>query len=407
MTSVNFAKGKIYGVLRARVVADNGEDHSHKTDESHYNLISVDDEQSQTVEKYQINIDIQSLQSANVKCIIIDPFVNTSIPFSNIPIGFTPLQSDDNDNIALDFIRRPIFDIDLLTKSQALTANEIAIQLDNYFKTNQPNIFVFGTKYDDGHTIETNHYGLQRAIKENKPSRGIDDIHMNQIIGKDGHAYQDGALFIQKENEENSYIAFFFCFLSQFADEKSADDTIGNQRQYSVCELISFASLDIPDETNLQTQTQTTNSLFNDDCFDPFNLYNKSTSINSDINDNSFSFFEQQPPAATASMFPVDPFGMSIQPVRDTKSPLNMFSSTLTNTNNNFFVQSQSQLIPNRIVTPSPTNISIPSKPVTIKNLSINPPNKRNETVTDLLDFGEPNPPAPPPPESPKFDPYG
>ncbi|CAF4271310.1 unnamed protein product, partial [Adineta steineri] len=56
MTSVNFAKGKIYGVLRARVVADNGEDHSHKTDESHYNLISVDDEQSQTVEKYQINI---------------------------------------------------------------------------------------------------------------------------------------------------------------------------------------------------------------------------------------------------------------------------------------------------------------------------------------------------------------
>ncbi|CAF0834935.1 unnamed protein product [Adineta steineri] len=220
MTSVNFAKGKIYGVLRARVVADNGEDHSHKTDESHYNLISVDDEQSQTVEKYQINIDIQSLQSANVKCIIIDPFVNTSIPFSNIPIGFTPLQSDDNDNIALDFIRRPIFDIDLLTKSQALTANEIAIQLDNYFKTNQPNIFVFGTKYDDSHTIETNHYGLQRAIKENKPSRGIDDIHMNQIIGKDGHAYQDGALFIQKENEENSYIAFFFCFLSQCKTEE-------------------------------------------------------------------------------------------------------------------------------------------------------------------------------------------
>ncbi|CAF1545548.1 unnamed protein product, partial [Adineta steineri] len=33
--------------------------------------------------------------------------------------------------------------------------------------------------------------------------------------------------------------------------------------------------------------------------------------------------------------------------------------------------------------------------------------NKKNETVTDLLDFGEPNPPAPPPPESPKFDPYG
>ncbi len=63
MTSVNFAKGKIYGVLRARVVADNGEDHSHKTDESHYNLISVDDGHSETTEQFQINIDIQSLQS--------------------------------------------------------------------------------------------------------------------------------------------------------------------------------------------------------------------------------------------------------------------------------------------------------------------------------------------------------
>ena len=49
-SSLKFAKGKIYGVLRARVIADNGEDHSHRTDESHYNLLSIDNEQNEIVE---------------------------------------------------------------------------------------------------------------------------------------------------------------------------------------------------------------------------------------------------------------------------------------------------------------------------------------------------------------------
>lgn len=221
MASVEFAKGKIYGVLRAHVVADNGEDHSHRTDESHYNLLSVDDDDgpNETLEQYQINIDIQSLQSANVKFISIDPFINSSIPFSTIPIGFTPLPSNDTDQLALDFIRRPIFDINLLTKSDPLTADQIAAKLDVYFKNKKPNVIVFGTKYDDQHSIETNHYGIQRAINQNKPRRGIDDIHMNQIIGKNAHVYQDGALFIEKENETNTYIALFFCFDSQCKTE--------------------------------------------------------------------------------------------------------------------------------------------------------------------------------------------
>lgn len=219
MTSVEFAKGKIYGVLRAHVIADNGEDHSDRTDESHYNLLSVDDGQSETLEQYQINIDIQSLQSANVKFISIDPFINSSIPFSNIPIGFTPLPSDDSDTLALDFIRRPIFDIDLLTKSEPLTADQIAAKLDVYFKQDKPNVIVFGTKYDDKQSLDENHYGIQRSINQNKPRQGVDDIHMNQIIGKDSHVYQDGALFIQKENQDNTYVAFFFCFDSQCKTE--------------------------------------------------------------------------------------------------------------------------------------------------------------------------------------------
>lgn len=215
MNTVNFAKGKIYGVLRAHVIVDNGESHSHKTDESHYNLISVDEDQGQTCEQYQINIDIQSLQSANVKCISIDPFTNTTIPFESIPFGFTTLTSNDSDKLALDFIRRPIFDLNLLTKSQSLTADQIGAKLDVYLKQNKPHVIVFGTKYDDQHVNEPNHYGLQRAANANKPARGIDDIHMNQTIGHDGHPYQDGALFIQKENQDNNYVGFFFCFDSQ------------------------------------------------------------------------------------------------------------------------------------------------------------------------------------------------
>lgn len=216
MSSISFANGKIYGVLRASVIADNGENHSHRTGESHYNLISVDSEHSGTPpEQYQINIDIQSLQKANVKCISIDPYTNSSIPFATIPSGFTPLSSDESDTLALDFIRRPIFDLNLLVKSEALTADQIAAKLDAYFQNAKPNIIVFGTKYDDQHTLGDNHYGMQRSITENKPPRGIDDIHMNQIVGKNGHSYQDGALFIQKDNQDNTYVALFFCFDNQ------------------------------------------------------------------------------------------------------------------------------------------------------------------------------------------------
>ena len=212
MAGVGFPNGKIYGVLRARVSVDNGEDHSHRTDMSHYNLLSVDNGENDIVEQYQINIDIQSLESANVKCLLIDPFVNSSPTFSNLPMGFTPLISDANDATALDFVRRPLFDLNLLVESQALTADQIAAKLDVYLKQDKPNVIVFGTKYDDEHGVEENHYGKQRSVQNNKPSRGVDDVHMNQIMGKNERSYQDGALFIEKVG---GYAAFFFCFDSQ------------------------------------------------------------------------------------------------------------------------------------------------------------------------------------------------
>jgi len=81
-----------------------------------------------------------------------------------------------------------------------------------------------------------------------------------------------------------------------------------------------------------------------------------------------------------------------------------MFSSTFATTNNNFFVQSQPQLIPTRLVTPTPITPTTPQSPLNMKKLSLNPPKKKPDPINDLLDFGDPSPP--PPPESPNFDPY-
>jgi hypothetical protein len=84
--------------------------------------------------------------------------------------------------------------LNLLTQSQPITADQIAAKLDVYLKQDKPNVIVFGTKYDDKHNLENDHYGLQRAMEENKPSRGID--------------------------ENNTYVAFFFCFDSQCKTER-------------------------------------------------------------------------------------------------------------------------------------------------------------------------------------------
>jgi len=229
LASLRFASGKTYGVLRAQVTADNGEYHSDKTDMSHYNLITTDDGPNQISEQYQVNIDIQSLDSANVKCVSFDPFSNNDLQFSSLPYGFTPLRSDSDDPIALDLVRRPLFDLNILTESSALSADEIAAKLDNYLKDGNPNVIVFGTKYDDQHNQRQKHYGLERAAKQQRPPRGIDDVHLNQNLGSDSNAYQDGALLIETgDSNEKKYVAFFFCF----ANQSKSDSDDNTQRYY-------------------------------------------------------------------------------------------------------------------------------------------------------------------------------
>jgi hypothetical protein len=100
-------------------------------------------------------------------------------------------------------------------------------------------------------------------------------------------------------------------------------------------------------------------------------------------------------------------------PSRQNDVPFNMFPTSSTNHKNNhqstFYYQPQSPpVVPTRpapsvpILTPMARPIVNTGfqQPLTLKNLSINPP---NNTVTDLLDLGDPGSPPP----SPKFDPYG
>jgi hypothetical protein len=82
-----------------------------------------------------------------------------------------------------------------------------------------------------------------------------------------------------------------------------------------------------------------------------------------------------------------------------------MFS---TNHKSTFYYQPTPQFVPTRPAPPVPVVNSVPrpafnaalQQPLTLKNLSLNPP---NDIVTDLLDLGDPGSPPP----SPKFDPYG
>jgi hypothetical protein len=114
--------------------------------------------------------------------------------------------------------------------------------------------------------------------------------------------------------------------------------------------------------------------------------------ISSFLLDEDNLLFSEHYSSATSSTFHVDPFGMAPPPIRDSNSPLNMLSP-------NLFVQSQPQLIPNRLPAPI-VPITTSQSPLNMKKLSLNPPTKKTDPFNDLLDFSSD------PPPSPKFDPY-
>ena len=111
------------------------------------------------------------------------------------------------------------------------------------------------------------------------------------------------------------------------------------------------------------------------------------------------------PPAPSAgSPFDMDLFGAMSQPVRDTRSPSNMFSATfpgVPSNPTNFFTQSQTPLLPMRLPSPMTAVPFAASPSLPIKNLNLNANRTKNDTAGNPLDLDESGPPP-----SPKFDPY-
>lgn len=213
-----------YGVLKAQVQTDNGEFTSQKTGMSHYNLITILDDQ----EQYQVNIDIQSTETPNVSVVKIDQYSNSIVnQFDDLQNGFTPLNSEQG-GLALDYLREDLFDITLLENAGYTSAEDLSTLLDGFMENNE-HVIVFGTMYSDSDS-DRRSYGHRRyQSNTNLPSQGVHNAHMNQ--GSEGeHAndngtYQDGAVFV-KNAADGSYTAFFFCFAQQcFATDDSGNCT--------------------------------------------------------------------------------------------------------------------------------------------------------------------------------------
>jgi len=228
-----FPANKTYGVLRANIKVDEKESTSKKSGMSHYNLIC--EVPAEDNKEYQVNIDIQSSKSANVRMLVKRNFVTTNLPkkLTDIAQGFSTLPSKA-DTLALDLIHQPIFPIDELKDSKPISAEQITETLNNLLSVGNE-VIVFGTLYDDDdhkHHEAYHHddesyrdhhmYGARRHREQKLPPRGVDDVHLNQgtpstqYQHKDNGVYQDGALFIV--NTEGGYNAIFFAFATQCFD---------------------------------------------------------------------------------------------------------------------------------------------------------------------------------------------
>lgn len=212
-----------YGVLKAQVQTDNGEFTSSKTGMSHYNLITILNDQ----EEYQVNIDIQSDSSPNVRLYSIDNYTNPIVAqFDGLSNGFNPLVSQSG-TLALDYIRETLFDITQLENATPVSAEGLSTTLDKYLE-NQEYVVVFGTMYSDQDSDKSS-YGHRRYQQNNSlPSQGVHNVHYNQgSVGghtNDNGIYQDGALFVKMPDA--SYSAFFFAFSEQCFNTDTNGDCI-------------------------------------------------------------------------------------------------------------------------------------------------------------------------------------
>lgn len=161
-------------------------------------------------------------------------------------------------------------------------------------------------------------------------------------------------------------------------DETTFKGSNENFHQPKIDELMSFDT----------EQKPLTNSLFDDHNFDPLHFSSGETQKRTRIS----TFFRRSSDKKTSSSF------ISTS----TTGNAMFYIDQSTNNNSSASPTLFSYQLPSRPAPPVPVG-SLP-RPVSLKNLSLNPfQSTQNEIVDDLVDLGDPGSPPP----SPKFDPYG
>ncbi|WP_375327208.1 DUF2278 family protein [Candidatus Tisiphia endosymbiont of Nemotelus uliginosus] len=203
-----------YSLLKGTIAKDL-EDHI-KNSRTHYNLIVNADNL-----EYQVNIDVQSTITPNVKMLFIEEFSN-KILISLNKLGEEGLFSlnDFTPDYRLDYLRSNIFPCEDLENIQPKSWQEISNILDQHIKVGRQ-IYCLGDYYNNQQIREHVPHGLmlQQSYPDYLPPQGIHDTHMNQGVpltmpqSKSNGIYQDGAIFLKTDN--NTMKAFFFVFTSQ------------------------------------------------------------------------------------------------------------------------------------------------------------------------------------------------
>ncbi|MBX9985528.1 MULTISPECIES: YukJ family protein [Priestia] len=166
---------------------------------------------------YRIAINVASQESPSEVLYYVSENFNSE-QITNIPKleeGFTQI-SNDNQKIALDYIRGGLFDP---TKMIPLPAtengpnNDLNEKVSNYIneaKNKNATVYAYGEKFKHENKKDK-YFGFS-------PGRGIHDIHMNQGNSpkwkSDDGIWQDGGILIHFE-EENRWVGMFLAFQSQ------------------------------------------------------------------------------------------------------------------------------------------------------------------------------------------------
>ena len=211
-----------YGVLRGKALEGRLQGQGGKKPhyQIHIRAAGVD---------HRIAVNVVSDQSPSELLFLLNPdFAHPVLAgVAAMPEGFTPVPSRPG-GAAIDFIRSSLFrpeDMKALPFDAPGPDNDLAEIFGLYVNraiARGADVFAFGSKWGPEPGKPDAYFGFE-------PGNGIHDIHMNQGSppphAQDNGTWQDGALFIHFPAED-TWLAFFLAFQSQFAHTDERGDAI-------------------------------------------------------------------------------------------------------------------------------------------------------------------------------------